>query len=642
MSLMRFVVLFLYLVLLGGLFEGQLYAANLSNDKPNFLWIVSEDNSYFFSRLYNKQGAEMPNVEALAKDGLIFNNAFSNAPVCSTARSTLATGVYASKIALNYHRRYTESELPEGVRPIAQLLKAEGYYTSNNVKNDFNFVEHKNDPVWDASSNTASWKARANKQPFFHMQTYTTTHEYNLHFPATDVTRKPTKHKPDAIKLPPIYPDTALFRYTFARYLDQHQVLDKKIGKLIKQLKADGELENTFIFYFGDHGGVLPGTKGYVNDLGLHIPLVVRVPENYRHLLHPSMQKLKNTKIDGFINFVDFAPTLLKLANAKANPYHDGKAFLGFDVSLQQLNQRDDSFAYADRFDEKIDMVRTLRKGNLKYVRNYMPYIPNALFNQYRYRQAAYQQWKDLFQQQKLNAVQSAFFKAKPAEALYDISVDPFETHNLAQDPNYKSQLIALRKRLNNQLKSMPDLAFFPESHLAQYAFKSPHKFGEQNISEIAQLIDIANLQLLGWSQAKPQLIKALNSNAQWQQYWALIGFTYFAQQAGDQVDQISNLLAHPNPVIAARAVEFLTLATDYNPSIVIPQLIERTNDTLSALEIMNIATVLYDLEGYTFDITTKPAWREATKSDTNQHLQRVTHYWTSSRIKYLKPSLGN
>lgn len=637
---MRLAAIFLFVFLLSDLFKGQVYAAEVAKQKPNFLWLVSEDNSYLFSRLYNKQGAKMPNIEALAKDGLVFDNAFSNAPVCSTARSTLATGVYASKIALNYHRRYTESELPKGVRPIAQLLKREGYFTSNNAKNDFNFIEYKHDPVWDSSSNKASWKDRAPKQPFFHMQTFTTTHEYNLHFPATDVNNKPTKHQPDSIKLPAIYPDTKLFRYTFARYLDQHQILDKQIGQLIKQLKADGELENTFIFYFGDHGGVLPGTKGYVNDLGLHIPLVVRIPENYRELLHPSIGTLENARVNGFVNFVDFAPTLLKLAGAEANPYHDGKAFLGPDVTLKKLNQRDSSFAYADRFDEKLDMVRTLRKGNLKYVRNYMPYIPNSLFNQYRYLQAAYQEWKNLYQQQKLNPVQAAFFKAKPAEALYDISVDPFETNNLANQPNYQTQLVKLRENLNNKLKSMPDLAFYPESHLAEYAFNSPRKFGDKNRSEITQLIDIANLQLLNWQQAKPQLMKALNSNMQWRQYWALIGFTHFAEQASDQVDQINNLLAHPNPVIAARAVEFLTLATDYNPTTLIPQLIERTTDTLSALEIMNIATVLHDLEGYTFDIKAKPEWHQATKADKNQHLQGVTHYWTSNRIQYLNQSL--
>lgn len=428
-------------------------SANANQTKPNFLWLVSEDNAYIFSALYDKQGAKMPNIEALAADGIIFNHAFSNAPVCSTARSTLATGTYAPKLGLNYHRRYSKSQLPKDLLTVSQMLSSVGYYTSNNSKNDFNFKTYEQAQVWDESSKKANWRGRQPGQPFFHMQTWTTTHEYNLHFPTSDVKQVPTKRNPDNIKLPPMYPDTELFRYTYARYLDQHQLLDQQMGKLINQLKADGELENTFIFYFGDHGGVMPDTKGYTNDLGLHIPLVVRIPKNFKHLLHPQMQNLKNARVDGFVNFIDFAPTLAKLAGADLSQYQDGQAFLGKDISLNALNQRQTSFGYADRFDEKTDMVRTLRVGKYKYTRHYKPFNPDALFNQYRYKQAAYQEWKALFQQGKLTPVQAAFFKPKPAEALYNLEVDPFETNNLADKAKFQPKLNELRSQLTDKLK---------------------------------------------------------------------------------------------------------------------------------------------------------------------------------------------
>ncbi|EWH11713.1 sulfatase [Catenovulum agarivorans DS-2] len=607
-------------------------------EKPNFLWLVSEDNSYIFSRLYHEQGAKMPNIEALAKQGLIFNNAFSNAPVCSTARTTLATGAYAPKLALNYHRRYSESQLPSGLKPIAQILRDAGYYTSNNSKNDFNFVENTADPVWHDSSNSASWRNREAGQAFFHMQTWTTTHEYNLHFPASDVKTKPTKHNPDKIKLPKNFPNTELFRYTYARYLDQHQQLDQQIGKVIEQLKADGELENTFIFYFADHGGVIPGTKGYANELGLHVPLVVRIPKNFKHLLHPDLQNLQNARIDGVVNFVDFAPTLAELAGAPRSKYHDGQAFLTADISLKQLNQRNTSFAYADRFDEKLDMVRSLRVGKYKYVRNFFPFIPDGLHNQYRYQQAAYREWRALFNAGKLTAEQASFFQAKSAEALYDIEADPFESNNLATEPQFAQTVRRLRAQLTEKLKAMPDLSFYPEYYLHQHALSNPAKFANLHKHNISKLIDIANAQLKPWQQAKIELTKALNSSDSIQQYWALIGLSSFNQQAQSIVPQVRKLFTSAtNTLVKARALEFLTLANHFQPTENLTKLIATTENTLQALEMLNIAATLHDIAGHTFDIPIRENWQKSSNRQADNHQQRVTQYWTNARIDYLK-----
>ncbi|WP_346433322.1 sulfatase-like hydrolase/transferase [Paraglaciecola aquimarina] len=90
------------------------------------------------------------------------------------------------------------------------------------------------------------------------MQSWKTTHEHKLHFPAVDVENRPTTYAPESIDIAPIYPDTALFRYTHARYLDQHRLVDEEMAEVVRQLTQEGLLEDTFIFYFGDHGGVLP------------------------------------------------------------------------------------------------------------------------------------------------------------------------------------------------------------------------------------------------------------------------------------------------------------------------------------------------------------------------------------------------
>ena len=140
------------------------------------------------------------------------------------------------------------------------------------------------------------------------------------------------------------------------------KAIDRVVGRTIAKLEADGLLEDTFVFYFGDHGGVLPGSKGYANEAGLHVPLVVRVPKNFAHLVDGKM----GSRVKGFVNFIDFGPTVLNLAGVDSPKQIDGVPFLGDKTSIDEVNTRDETFGYADRFDEKYDLVRTLRKG--KYI----------------------------------------------------------------------------------------------------------------------------------------------------------------------------------------------------------------------------------------------------------------------------------
>ncbi|WP_440876057.1 sulfatase family protein [Thalassotalea sp. PLHSN55] len=607
--------------------------------KPNFVWLLSEDNSKDFLRLYNPKGAAMPHVEQLAKNGLIFEHAFSNAPVCSTARSTLATGSYAPRLGLNFHRPQALVNLPDNLKAISQYLKNAGYYTSNDAKEDYNFHQPKGG-VWHASKKGAHWRNRDTGQPFFHMQTWQNTHESRLHFPLEDLTNAPTQYAPENVDLFPLYPDTKLFRYTHARYLDLHTQVDQQIGKVIEQLKADGELENTFVFYFGDHGGVLPASKGYPYERGLNVPLVVRIPENYRHLLHPDMQQLRNMRLNGFVNFVDFAPTLLKLAGIASAKQHDGQAFMGHDVSLPALENRNFAFGYADRFDEKSDMVRTIRRGKFKYIRHFEPFNPDALFNQYRFKQQAYKEWKQLNQAKKLTNQQAAFFKTKPPEALYDLESDPFEMNNLGANSSYKARLLSMRSELAQHLKALPDLSFYSEGFLADNAFADPVSFSQEHHSEIAQLIDIANLQLLPYKQAKDQLSKALTASSSWQRYWALTGLVYFGKQALEFNQTVRKIMQSDTSALnQARAIQFLAMTEQLDPRIPLQTLIARTENDIDALAILNIAAQLHDVKGHQFDIAMKASWQQPNSKMKNTKMaiqQKRKYAWFNARSTYL------
>jgi len=199
------------------------------------------------------------------------------------------------------------------------------------------------------------------------MQNHPESQEGRLHFSEETYQNEKTSHDPEEVVLQPYFPDTPLFRYTRAHYLNRIQVIDDIVGATVAKLEEGGVLEDTFIFYFGDHGGVMPRGKGYAYESGLHIPLVVRVPENFKHLVDADL----GSSNGGFVSFIDFGPTVLNLADIEVPEGMDGTPFLGDGVSLADVAKRDTVFGYADRFDEKYEQIRTLRVGDWKYMRSF-------------------------------------------------------------------------------------------------------------------------------------------------------------------------------------------------------------------------------------------------------------------------------
>lgn len=567
--------------------------------RPNFVWIVSEDNSKHYLKLFDDAGAPTPHIEQLARDGLVFEHAFSNSPVCSVARTTLITGVYAPRLGTQFHRKIKPVKLPDGWRMFPAYLRKAGYYTTNNAKKDYNAIEGAG--VWDESSRQATWRKRpAPDAPFFHMQSFPVSHESSLHFSPKQMNADSLTTDPGEVRLADYHPDTELFRYTYARYHDRIRAVDGIVGRMIQQLKEDGLLEDTFVFYFGDHGGVLPRSKGYVYESGLHVPLVVRVPENFKHLVDMP----RGRRVKGFVSFVDFGPTLLQLAGVEVPDHMDGKPFLGAGVESEEVNARDEAFGYADRFDEKYDLCRSLRKGRYKYIRNYQAFYPDSLQNNYRYRMLAYRQWRELFGAGKLNEQQRQFFEPKPVEALYDLQTDPHEVDNLAGDPRHAEALEDLRERMRRKAKALPDLSFYPESYLIERVLDQPVAFGRKHAEAIGKLVDIADLSLLPFAQARPQLQQALASSQPWERYWALIACSCFGEAAQPLVPDAKELLDDRQLLVRVRAAEFLGILGAADPRPILRDVLSTTTSPVEALLTLNTVVFLHDRAdvGYRFD----------------------------------------
>ena len=516
--------------------------------RPNIVWFLTEDLSPHYMAIYNDgEGAATPNVERLAAHGVRYTNAYSNAPVSSAARTTLITGCYAPRLAGSLHRRLQPMVMPEGLRMFPTYFRRAGYYTCNAQKTDYNVVLDKE--AWcEIKGELDSWRFRPDKsRPFFFQRSNMLTHESKLQFDSVTWQTVVPRHDMNRVRIHATLPTTALERYTYATFYDRIADSDAELGRLIDMLEQEGELDNTFIFYFGDNGGSLPGTKGYTNDIGIHVPLVVYIPDRWKDKLGIPLGSVD----ERIVSFVDFAPTILRLAGLDIPDEMDGRPFLGESDSPQERF----AVGYGDRFDELYAFNRTLRQGKYRYARNYIPYHTRSLFAFYRYKQLAFREYKDLYAAGALNDEQSAFFEKMGPEELYDLERDPDETTNLVDDPALRPVVDSMRQALNRYMIDKCDLGFFPECVILEEAMASPSRFGEAHRQQIASYVAVADLQLDDYTPAtQRQLRQAIASDDAVLRWWGLTSAAWFTSAGRSPQIDARALLSDERSFVRSRA----------------------------------------------------------------------------------------
>ncbi|WP_439624013.1 sulfatase-like hydrolase/transferase [Gemmata sp.] len=414
--------------------------------RPNIVWLTSEDHGPHMG-CYGDTFATTPNVDALAAKGLTFTRVWSNAPVCAPARTTIISGLYPPATGSEHMRSLVP--FPKDKKMFPQYLRDAGYYCTNNAKEDYNLA--KPGLVWDESTAKAHWRNRKAGQPFFAVFNSTKSHESQVRArPHTPV------HDPAKVKLPTYHPDTPETRRDWAQYYDVVSRADADAGVRLKELADAGLAGDTIVFYYADHGAGLPRGKRSACDSGLRVPLVVHVPEKFKHLAPPEYKPGGTS--DRRVGFVDLAPTVLALAGVKVPEWMHGKPFLGPNPAKSEF-----LFGFRGRMDERPDLVRSATDGRFVYVRNYMPHKPPGQHVQYMFETPTARVWKELFDAGKLKPEQTAFWKPKPAEELYDLRTDPDEVVNLAGDPAHAATLATLRTAQQALAAEIRDVGFLPE-----------------------------------------------------------------------------------------------------------------------------------------------------------------------------------
>ena len=438
-------------------------------ERPNVVWLSVEDMSCWLP-CYGDATVPTPNLDRLAAEGVRFANAFATSPVCAPARSSLITGMYATRIGTMQMRNNAPSKAaiakdpeayasipgyeglpPAFVRCFPELLRSNGYYCTNASKKDYQFREPAT--VWDESSGKAHWQNRAAGQPFFAVFNHNGTHESQA-FP--EARRRPAVADPATVPLPPFYPDTANVRDAVARTYDNIAEMDQWVGRKLQELEDAGLLDSTIVVFFSDHGVGLPRGKRSCYDTGTRVPLLVRFADGWG----------AGTTDERTVSFVDFGPTVLSLCGVEPDARLDGTPFYG-----RHARPRGDlAFSHADRFDAVYDRQRSVTDGRYRYVRNYLLDVPYLIPNAYRER---IPMTADCYALRATGAArpeqwQMAATQRVPEE-FYDSSSDPWEVQNRIDAPEHQARIAALRAALDDWIARTGDLGFvLPETKLVK------------------------------------------------------------------------------------------------------------------------------------------------------------------------------
>ncbi|MGJ8696760.1 MAG: sulfatase-like hydrolase/transferase [Verrucomicrobiaceae bacterium] len=526
----------------------------LAADKPNILWIVSEDNASHWLGCYGNDEAQTPNLDALAARSTRFTHAYSNAPVCAVARATILMGISSPTMGTQHMR--SRHPIPSHLTPYVTHLRKAGYYTSNASKTDYNF-EGNDKKLWDDCSPKAHYNKRPEGKPFFSIFNLTISHESNL-FPGKIAANRKKglipqtpRLDPATLKLPPYLPDLPEMRHDFAVYHDTMTALDTQIGDILAKLKKDGLADNTIIFYYGDHGGPTPRGKRYLHDTGVRIPMIIHVPEKWKHL--STFQN--GTVSNEIVSFVDLAPTLLSLVGLKDDPNMQGRPFLG--PNREEPAKEPYAFLFADRFDEIYGLRRGIATDRYKYVRHFTPHTWAAPYSFYQFQMASWPAWRNAWKEGKLTGVHASLWENnQPSEELYDTQADPWEINNLAADPAHAGRLASLRDKLLGHMLTIRDTGLIPEPLFDEVR-------GDKTIMETAaaaseedcrNLLNLAFIASSGDPDGQPALEQAATHKSPLARFWAYSGLVTLGQKAASSEKVIVAGLKDPVPLIRAQA----------------------------------------------------------------------------------------
>lgn len=529
------------------------YASNTEKgqtDRPKIVILIAEDIGPALG-CYGYDYSTTPNIDKLAKNGIVYDHAFSTAPISAPSRSALVSGLYATSLGTQHLR--SEVPFPDKLKTVPELLHENGYFTSNRDKTDYNFDPEGRWEHW--SSEFTPWRHRAEGQPFYSFINVGPSHEgtvNNLQSYQHSVKDLPGNmlHDPTHVPLPPYYPDSPKTREIWAHYFDILTVLDQNVGMVLDSLEADGLMDETIVFFIADHGFGMPRYKRWLYSTGMHVPMVVHVPEKYGHLV-PGFSK--GSHKSQMASLIDLPATVLNLTGTMVPEYFEGAPIMGINA-----HGREYAFGARDRADDMFEMSRSVTDGHYFYVRHYMPHLPyiqsGFIFSD---EKEAFRELRRLHLKGETNAEQEKLWNKKPIEELYDWQTDPYELNNLADNPAYAEIKAGLKKQLHGWMLQTHDLGLLPEAdYMIRSEGSSPYEYARESGSfRVGKILETA--EMVGVS-GEQELLEKLKDHDSGVRYWAIIGLMQLKQLNSGTAKALTQLLGDPSPSVQIAAAELL------------------------------------------------------------------------------------
>lgn len=563
-------------------------------DRPNILFLVIEDSSPYLFPAYGNEVIQTPNLDWLAAQGVVFDQAFANAPYCSPARSSLISGSPATVYGNDIHR---EGHVQAPPYFLIDVLTKAGYYTANRAKTDYNIVGKKTrafmKQAWSRNDGQASYNdSLRQNRPFFAQYNNASVHMSRLTTVTTE-NRLPYSVDTAGLQLPPHVPNLPAMKEDFALHLEGIQNIDQWVGLFLDDLRQRKLLDDTIIFFFADHGGCLPRGKAFPYDTGHRVPLIIYAPEKYQDFLPVPPGQRTNR----LVSFDDFLPTALSLAGTKPPSYSIGQAFMGDFESTPR------KYVHTFRTNTQMhfDPSRGVFDGKYHYIRFYTPYKIHALTQSFQWQMPSQLAWDAHFMSGQASPVHSQYYKPHPVEALYDLEQDPWELQNLAEDPALQEKLAELRAANDQEIRRIKDLGFLSWDMRKGLTEKGLdfYSWVRDNDYPLEELIDLAEKASWGRQKDLPFFITQLQNEKPSFRFWGITGLAHLAWQGQLEsipaevlnlfkTEQQSDILATAAEILVVMGEEekgLQGLMDSFGPMAFSISSLERLSDKLASLE---------------------------------------------------------
>jgi len=618
-------------------------------ERPNILWLVCEDISPHLG-CYGDTQAHTPNLDQLAADGVRFSRAYANSPVCAVARSALLTGMHSSTLGTQHMR--SRPMVPDTIPLYPRLFKKAGYYCYNGQKTDYNSknLEEDKEKFWDVTGGHQSIAKLPKDKPFMAVFNTSVTHEGQLR---EDREKKyvvegkiPTNPRiPTAeIMLPPYHPDLPGIRHDWARFYDQITMMDSIVGEWLDDLEKEGLADNTIIFFFSDHGGMLSRSKRFIFNNGTQVPLIIRVPEKWRHLAEFDYSKyLPGSVNDELVQFVDFPKTILSMVGISPSPKMHGRVFMGPKYEAEPPFV----YFYRDRQNGRYDMSRAVTDGRYYLIRNFMPHRPRGQKPEHGYTvQRNWNAWADWFERKKEEAppVYARFFKPKPVLEFYDLHNDPWQIHNLCLDSakvsSHQGKISFMQNALFSWMIEIRDTSLIPEAMFYDLIgdgtpFPTVFDYGKSKSFQIVKALEAAKLASQGEASLLKRYLEMLGDVDPIVRHWAAYGIYLVGRNDMDLQKTLREFIQQEtysaNRVMAAQA---LSICGDPRTAyeVLSEEIFSQVDESkrllaLNALEYANVDQYLDDKD-----------WK---KLDSHAHAKNkgdpLAYLWSKSITEFLR-----